>query len=115
MGQHLSKTVRKGGTYLVIEGSQFSTRTESAVYRSSGCAVIGMTAMPEAWLAREAELCYTTVSLVTDYDCWHPQHASVSTKSIMDMLKTNQTWSMESDLSAIYSWPLTDIEESWIR
>ena len=81
--------VRKGGTYLVIEGPQFSTRAESAVYRSWGCAVIGMTAMPEARLAREAELCYATVSLVTDYDCWHPQHASVSTKSIMDMLKAN--------------------------
>ncbi|MGZ8409614.1 MAG: S-methyl-5'-thioadenosine phosphorylase, partial [Hyphomicrobium sp.] len=61
----------RGGTYLVMEGPQFSTRAESNLYRSWGCDVIGMTNMPEAKLAREAEICYATVAMVTDYDCWH--------------------------------------------
>jgi 5'-methylthioadenosine phosphorylase len=62
----------RGGTYLVMEGPQFSSRAESELYRSWGCDVIGMTNMPEAKLAREAEICYATVAMVTDYDCWHP-------------------------------------------
>ena len=65
---------RRGGTYLVMEGPQFSTRAESELYRAWGCDVIGMTNMPEAKLAREAEICYATVAMVTDYDCWHDDH-----------------------------------------
>ena len=69
---------RRGGTYLAMEGPQFSTRAESELYRSWGCDVIGMTNMPEAKLAREAEICYATVAMVTDYDCWHEEHDDVS-------------------------------------
>ncbi len=69
--RRLGLPVTRGGTYLVMEGPQFSTRAESKLYRSWGCSVIGMTNMPEAKLAREAELCYATVAMVTDYDCWH--------------------------------------------
>ena len=64
--------VKRGGTYLVMEGPQFSTLAESELYRLWRCDVIGMTNMPEAKLAREAEICYATVAMVTDYDCWHP-------------------------------------------
>ena len=73
----------KGGTYLVMEGPQFSTRAESNLYRSWGCDVIGMTNMPEAKLAREAEICYATVAMVTDYDCWHDDHREVDIPSII--------------------------------
>ena len=68
----------RGGTYLVMEGPQFSTRAESELYRTWGCDVIGMTNMPEAKLAREAEMCYATIAMVTDYDCWHDDHDDVS-------------------------------------
>jgi 5'-methylthioadenosine phosphorylase len=68
----LDLPVTRGGTYLVMEGPQFSTKAESELYRAWGCHVIGMTNMPEAKLAREAELCYATVAMVTDFDCWHP-------------------------------------------
>ena len=78
-----------GGTYLTMEGPQFSSRAESELYRSWGCTVIGMTNMPEAKLAREAELAYATVAMVTDYDCWHTDHEDVSTASILEVLKTN--------------------------
>lgn len=78
-----------GGTYLAMEGPQFSSRAESELYRSWGCTVIGMTNMPEAKLAREAELAYATVAMVTDYDCWHTDHEDVSTASILEVLKTN--------------------------
>ncbi len=78
-----------GGTYLVMEGPQFSSRAESELYRSWGCDVIGMTNMPEAKLAREAELAYATVAMVTDYDCWHEDHDDVTTASILEVLKTN--------------------------
>jgi 5'-methylthioadenosine phosphorylase len=79
----------KGGTYLVMEGPQFSTRAESNLYRSWGCDVIGMTNMPEAKLAREAEMCYATVAMVTDYDCWHPDHGSVTVDEIVKVLRAN--------------------------
>jgi 5'-methylthioadenosine phosphorylase len=82
------KTVR-GGTYLVMEGPQFSTLAESRLYRSWGCDVIGMTNMPEAKLAREAEMCYATVAMVTDYDCWHPDHDHVSVEAIVRVLAKN--------------------------
>jgi 5'-methylthioadenosine phosphorylase len=79
----------RGGTYLVMEGPQFSTRAESNLYRSWGCDVIGMTNMPEAKLAREAELCYATVAMVTDYDCWHPNHDDVTVDQIIQVLLAN--------------------------
>lgn len=78
-----------GGTYIVMEGPQFSTRAESELYRTWGCDVIGMTNMPEAKLAREAEICYATVAMVTDYDCWHDDHAEVDIQSIMAIMKGN--------------------------
>lgn len=81
--------VSKGGTYLVMEGPQFSTRAESLLYRSWGCDVIGMTNMPEAKLAREAEICYATVAMVTDYDCWHEDHAEVDVAAIIEVMKHN--------------------------
>ena len=73
----------RGGTYLVMEGPQFSTKAESELYRSWGCSVIGMTNMPEAKLAREAEICYATVAMVTDYDCWHPDHDHVTVEAVV--------------------------------
>ncbi|MGB8518045.1 MAG: S-methyl-5'-thioadenosine phosphorylase [Gallionella sp.] len=82
------KAVR-GGTYLVMEGPQFSTLAESNLYRSWGCDVIGMTNMPEAKLAREAELCYATVAMVTDFDCWHPDHDHVTVEQIVKVLLAN--------------------------
>ncbi len=81
--------VVRGGTYLVMEGPQFSTRAESELYRSWGCSVIGMTNMPEAKLAREAEMCYATVAMVTDYDCWHPHHDDVTVESVIAVLLEN--------------------------
>ncbi|GBF25329.1 S-methyl-5'-thioadenosine phosphorylase [bacterium MnTg02] len=79
----------RGGTYLVMEGPQFSTRAESELYRAWGCDVIGMTNMPEAKLAREAEICYATVAMVTDYDCWHDDHANVDVAEVIRILKAN--------------------------
>jgi len=79
----------RGGTYLVMEGPQFSTLAESNLYRSWGCDVIGMTNMPEAKLAREAEMCWATVAMVTDFDCWHPDHAHVSVEAIIRVLNEN--------------------------
>ena len=81
--------VTRGGTYLVMEGPQFSTRAESNLYRSWGCSVIGMTNMPEAKLAREAELCYATVAMVTDYDCWHEDHDHVTVDQVVKVLLGN--------------------------
>jgi 5'-methylthioadenosine phosphorylase len=85
----LALPVTRGGTYLVMEGPQFSTVAESELYRSWGCSVIGMTNMPEAKLAREAELCYATVAMVTDYDCWHPDHDHVTVDMIVKVLMQN--------------------------
>ena len=79
----------KGGTYIVMEGPQFSTRAESNLYRSWGCDVIGMTNMPEAKLAREAEICYATVAMVTDFDCWHADHAEVDVAAVIKVLHAN--------------------------
>ena len=80
---------QRGGSYLVMEGPQFSTKAESQLYQSWGCDVIGMTNMPEAKLAREAELCYATVAMVTDYDCWHPDHDHVTVDAIIKVLLDN--------------------------
>jgi 5'-methylthioadenosine phosphorylase len=79
----------RGGTYLVMEGPQFSSKAESALYRQWGCEVIGMTNMPEAKLAREAEMCYATVAMVTDYDCWHPDHDHVTVDQVIGTLLSN--------------------------
>jgi 5'-methylthioadenosine phosphorylase len=81
--------VRRGGTYLVMEGPQFSSRAESELYRAWGCGVVGMTNMPEAKLAREAELCYATVAMVTDFDCWHPDHDVVTVEQVVSVLRAN--------------------------
>ncbi|NKB56186.1 MAG: S-methyl-5'-thioadenosine phosphorylase [Alphaproteobacteria bacterium] len=81
--------MKRGGTYLVMEGPQFSTRAESMLYRQWGCDVIGMTNMPEAKLAREAEMCYATVAMVTDYDCWHDDHDAVSVEAVIKVLMAN--------------------------
>ena len=80
---------KRGGTYLVMEGPQFSTKAESELYRAWGCDVIGMTNMPEAKLAREAELCYATVAMVTDFDCWHPDHDHVTVDAVIKIMHSN--------------------------
>ncbi len=79
----------RGGTYLAMEGPQFSTQAESELYRSWNASVIGMTNMPEAKLAREAELCYCSVSMVTDFDCWHPDHDAVTVDAVIGVLLKN--------------------------
>lgn len=96
LGRAVGETCRKagiahveGGTYLVMEGLQFSTLAESEFYRSAGLDVIGMTNMPEAALAREAEICYASVGMVTDYDCWHPNHDDVTVEAILKVLFAN--------------------------
>ena len=88
-GESLGLSIVRGGTYLAMEGPQFSTVAESELYRQWGCSVIGMTNMPEAKLAREAEICYATVAMVTDYDCWHPDHAAVTVEAIVRTLQEN--------------------------
>ena len=82
-------SIERGGTYICMEGPQFSTKAESNTYRSWGMDVIGMTNLQEAKLAREAEICYTTMALVTDYDCWHPDHDSVTVSEIIENLQKN--------------------------
>lgn len=96
LGDHVEAGARensidvvRGGTYLVMEGPQFSTLAESELYRNWNCDVIGMTNMPEAKLAREAELCYASVAMVTDYDCWHTDHDDVSVEQIIKVLVSN--------------------------
>ena len=83
--------VVRGGTYVVMEGPQFSSLAEAELYRSWGAAVVGMTNMPEAKLAREAEMCYASVAMVTDYDCWHPGHESVTVDAVLGILLANAT------------------------
>ena len=85
----LNIPMARGGTYLAMEGPQFSSLAESELYRSWGCSVIGMTNMPEARLSREAEMCYATVAMVTDYDCWHPDHDNVEVGDIIRVLMSN--------------------------
>ena len=96
LGKHLLQAGREaginivdGGTYLVMEGPQFSGLAESELYRTWNCDVIGMTNMPEAKLAREAELCYASVAMVTDFDCWHPNHDAVTVDAIVKVLLVN--------------------------
>ena len=82
-------TVHKGGTYICIEGPNFSTRAESNIFRSWGVDIIGMTNVPESRLAREAEICYGTVALATDYDCWHADHDDVTVEAVLAIIKQN--------------------------
>ena len=97
----LALPVTRGGTYLVMEGPQFSTKAESELYRSWGCSVIGMTNMPEAKLAREAELCYATVAMVTDFDCWHPDHDHVTVDAVVKVLLENAQHARELITSVV--------------
>ena len=89
--KHAKIDYKRGGTYVVMEGPQFSTLAESKLYRSWNADVIGMTNMPEAKLAREAEIRYASVSMVTDYDCWHPDHENVDVKKVIEVLVSNSS------------------------
>lgn len=97
-----SVSVHRGGTYVAIEGPQFSTVAESELYRSWGASIIGMTAVPEAKLAREAEMCYATLACSTDYDCWHPEHDAVTADMIIGNLAENAEHA-KSIVSAVVS------------
>ena len=99
--QAVGATVHRGGTYVNMEGPQFSTLSESRLYRSWGMDVIGMTNLQEAKLAREAELCYATLALVTDYDCWHPDHDSVTVDLIIANLTQNAATAQKSIAEAV--------------
>ena len=94
-----------GGTYLCMEGPAFSTKAESNVYRSWGMDLIGMTSLPEAKLAREAEICYATLAMVTDYDCWHPEHDAVTVNLVLEYLTHNVENCQKILLKAIRSMP----------
>ena len=98
-------TVHKGGTYVCMEGPQFSTLAESKLYRSWGMDIIGMTNLQEAKLAREAEICYATIALVTDYDCWHPEHDQVTVEMIVANLTQNAKTAQQVIASAVGSLP----------
>ena len=95
-----------GGTYLCIEGPQFSTRAESNIFRSWGVDVIGMTNIPEAWLAREAEICYATIAMATDYDCWHETEEDVSAEAVIQLLLKNIDVSQQIIKAAVKRLPL---------
>lgn len=104
-GLQVGGTVHKGGTYLCIEGPQFSTRAESHIYQQWGVDVIGMTSLTEAKLAREAEICYATLALITDYDVWHETEQDVSVESVVAMLMENVETSKQILRRAIRSIP----------
>jgi 5'-methylthioadenosine phosphorylase len=104
-GQSTGATMHKGGTYVCMEGPQFSTLAESKLYRSWGMDIIGMTNLQEAKLAREAEICYTTIALVTDYDCWHPDHDSVTVEMILATLAKNATTAQQLIATAVARLP----------
>ncbi len=87
--RHIGLPARRGGTYVCMEGPAFSTKAESNVYRSLGMDVIGMTNLQEAKLAREAEICYVTIAMITDYDCWHPEHDAVTVEQVLGHLAAN--------------------------
>jgi 5'-methylthioadenosine phosphorylase len=99
--QKVGATVHRGGTYVNMEGPQFSTLAESKLYRSWGMDVIGMTNLQEAKLAREAEICYATIALVTDYDCWHPDHDSVTVDLIIANLTQNAATAQKTIADAV--------------
>jgi 5'-methylthioadenosine phosphorylase len=104
-GRRAGATVHTGGTYVCMEGPQFSTLAESKLYRSWGMDIIGMTNLQEAKLAREAEICYTTIALVTDYDCWHPDHDSVTVEMIMSTLAKNAATAQQIIAGAVERLP----------
>jgi 5'-methylthioadenosine phosphorylase len=104
-GKRAGATVHKGGTYVCMEGPQFSTLAESKLYRSWGMDIIGMTNLQEAKLAREAEICYTTIALVTDYDCWHPDHDSVTVEMVMSTLAKNAATAQQIIAGAVERLP----------
>jgi len=100
-------TVHEGGTYVCMEGPQFSTKAESNFYRRQQWDIIGMTNLPEAKLAREAEICYSTLALVTDYDCWHPEHDSVTIEMIVANLMQNAKTAQQVLAAAVEQLPVT--------
>jgi 5'-methylthioadenosine phosphorylase len=104
-GGQAGATVHKGGAYVCMEGPQFSTLAESKLYRSWGMDVIGMTNLQEAKLAREAEICYSTIALVTDYDCWHPDHDSVTVEMIIANLTQNAKTAQQIIANAVERLP----------
>jgi 5'-methylthioadenosine phosphorylase len=103
--QEVGVRCHTGGTYVCMEGPAFSTKAESDVYRSWGMDLIGMTSLPEAKLAREAEICYATLAMVTDYDCWHPQHDAVTVNVVLEYLTRNVENSQRILLQAVRSMP----------
>jgi 5'-methylthioadenosine phosphorylase len=106
-GDAVGATVHRGGTYVCMEGPQFSTLAESRLYRSWGADVIGMTNLQEAKLAREAEICYTTIALVTDYDCWHPDHDAVTVDMVIATLLQNAKTAQQLIAEAVEHVPAT--------
>jgi 5'-methylthioadenosine phosphorylase len=105
-GHEVSVRIKRGGTYVCMEGPQFSTKAESNVYRSWGMDLIGMTNLQEAKLAREAEICYTTMALVTDYDCWHPEHDAVTVNEVIENLRKNSENAQKIIRAAIKQLPV---------
>jgi 5'-methylthioadenosine phosphorylase len=103
---------KRGGIYLAMEGPQFSTKAESLLYKSWGVDVIGMTNMPEAKLAREAEIRYSTIAMVTDYDCWHPDHDSVDVNMIIETLNQNVKNAKELIKSIVYNYEIDDVSDT---
>jgi 5'-methylthioadenosine phosphorylase len=99
-------TVHSGGTYVCMEGPQFSTLAESKLYRSWGMDIIGMTNLQEAKLAREAEICYSTIALITDYDCWHPEHDQVTVEMVIRNLMQNAKTAQQVIASAVEKLPV---------
>src|SRR5688572_6842133 len=104
-GTQAGATIHKRGTYVCMEGPQFSTKAESKLYRSWGMDIIGMTNLQEAKLAREAEICYSTIALVTDYDCWHPDHDSVTVEMVIGNLLQNAETAQRIIASAVARLP----------
>jgi 5'-methylthioadenosine phosphorylase len=104
--RQVGATVHEGGTYVCMEGPQFSTRAESQFYRAQGWDIIGMTNLQEAKLAREAEICYSTLALVTDYDCWHPDHDSVTVEMIIANLTQNAKTAQQVIAAAVEQLPI---------
>jgi 5'-methylthioadenosine phosphorylase len=104
-GRDAGIPIKRGGTYVCMEGPQFSTKAESNTYRGWGMDLIGMTNLQEAKLAREAEICYTTMALVTDYDCWHPDHDSVTVELIIQNLTQNAKTAQQVVAAAVERYP----------
>ncbi len=103
--QELGVRTHRGGTYVAMEGPIFSTRAESELYRSWGADVIGMTSIPEAKLAREAEICYVTLALSTDYDCWHQSEEEVSVEAVLAVIRNNISWAKKAIVALVKRFP----------